>query len=259
MVRASRMRHTPVLFAITAGAAVAGLGLTNPDAQAVEASVQPPALAPVASPDQLLAALPDTFSPDSITVAAFRAAASGGVGQAATTPGATSAAAALLLATAPAATAPSTPASLPEAPANPPGTTPSGWYTPVAKYYFSARFGVSGPWQSGHHTGLDFVTRLGTPIRAATDGVVVSAGPAGAYGNLVEVKIAPGLQIWMAHMESIEVKVGQRVKAGEVIGHVGVTGNTTGPHCHFEVRKKGTPVDPEPYFWPNGHSVTRQK
>ena len=146
-----------------------------------------------------------------------------------------------------------------EAPAGPPADlshTPSGWYTPVAKYYFSARFGVAGSWASGHHTGLDFVTKEGTPIRAATDGVVVAAGWAGAYGQLLQIRIAPKTEIWMAHLDKFLVKKGDVVKAGQVVGKVGMTGNTTGPHCHFEVRVKDKPKNPELYFWPAGNSVT---
>lgn len=147
------------------------------------------------------------------------------------------------------------------APVTPPpvsvSPTPSGWYTPVAKYYFSARYGVAGSWSSGHHTGLDFVTRNGMPIRAATDGVVVAAGYAGAYGNLLQIKVAPKTQIWMAHLERFNVKPGAQVKAGEIVGWVGMTGNTTGPHCHFEVRIKDKPQNPEPFFWPDGDAVTR--
>jgi len=135
--------------------------------------------------------------------------------------------------------------------------TPSGWYTPVAHYYFSARFGVPGGWSSGHHTGLDFVTKQGSPIRAATDGVVVAADWAGAYGQLLQIKIGPKMQIWMAHLDQFKVSKGDVVKAGQVVGIVGMTGNTTGPHCHFEVRVKDAAVDPEPYFWPDGNSVTR--
>ncbi len=154
--------------------------------------------------------------------------------------------------------APSTPTA--QAPAEPPvdlSHTPSGWYTPVARYYFSARFGVSGPWSSGHHTGLDFVTKEGTPIRAATDGVVVAAASAGAYGQLLQIRIAPTTEIWMAHLDKFLVKKGDVVKAGQVVGKVGMTGNTTGPHCHFEVRVKDKPKNPEPYFWPDGKSVTK--
>lgn len=135
--------------------------------------------------------------------------------------------------------------------------TPSGWYTPVAKYYFSARFGVAGSWSTGRHTGLDFVTRQGAPIRAATDGVVVAASYAGAYGNLLQIKVAPKTQIWMAHLERFNVKPGATVKAGQVVGWVGMTGNTTGPHCHFEVRVNEKAKNPEPYFWPDGDTVTR--
>lgn len=148
------------------------------------------------------------------------------------------------------------------APAGPPpdlSHTPSGWYTPVATYYFSARFGVSGSWSSGHHTGLDFVTKDRTPIRSATDGVVVAASSAGAYGNLLQIKIGPKTEIWMAHLAKFLVKKGDVVKAGQVVGKVGMTGNTTGPHCHFEVRVKDKPKNPEPYFWPDGQSVTRIK
>lgn len=152
-----------------------------------------------------------------------------------------------------------------EAPASPPPApsdvdlshTPSGWFTPVSKYYFSARFGVPGPWASGHHTGLDFVTKEGTPIRAATGGVVVAADWAGAYGQLLQIKIGPKTQIWMAHLDKFAVHKGDVVQPGQVVGFVGMTGHTTGPHCHFEVRVKDKPVNPEPYFWPDGNSVTR--
>ncbi len=135
--------------------------------------------------------------------------------------------------------------------------TPSGWYTPIAKYYFSARFGVPGSWSTGRHTGLDFVASQGTPIRAATDGVVVAAASADAYGNLLQIKIAPKTQIWMAHLEGFNVKLGDVVEAGQVVGRVGMTGRTTGAHLHFEVRIKDKAKNPEAYFWPDGDAVTR--
>lgn len=148
----------------------------------------------------------------------------------------------------------------PVAPKPPPvsvSPTPSGWYTPVAKYYFSARYGVAGSWSSGRHTGLDFVTRNGAPIRATADGVVVAAASAGAYGNLLQIKVAPKTQVWMAHLQRFNVKPGDVVKAGEIVGWVGMTGNTSGPHCHFEVRVKDKPTNPERFFWPTGKVVTR--
>lgn len=135
--------------------------------------------------------------------------------------------------------------------------TPSGWFTPVAKYYFSARYGVAGSWSSGRHTGLDFVTRNGAPIRAAADGVVVAAAYEGAYGNLLQLKVGPKTQVWMAHLQRFNVSPGDVVKAGEVVGWVGMTGNTSGPHCHFEVRVKDQPTNPERFFWPDGDVVTR--
>lgn len=152
-----------------------------------------------------------------------------------------------------------TPVPAPPAPAAPadPAVTPSGWFTPVASYYFSARYGVPGSWSSGHHTGLDFVTRNGAPVRAATDGVVVAARYEGAYGNLLQIKIAPKTEIWMAHLGKFHVQEGERVKAGQVVGTVGMTGRTSGPHCHFEVRIAGKARNPERYFWPNGDATTR--
>lgn len=138
-----------------------------------------------------------------------------------------------------------------------PTLTPSGWFTPVSRYYFTARFGVPGSWSSGYHTGLDFATKQGTPIRAVSDGVVVAADWAGAYGQLLQLKVGPKTQVWMAHLDRFAVRSGEKVKAGEVIGYVGMTGNTSGPHVHFEVRVKGKSVNPERYFWPDGDSVTR--
>lgn len=137
--------------------------------------------------------------------------------------------------------------------------TPSGWFTPVARYHFSARFGVAGSWSSGHHTGLDFVTRDGSPIRAATNGVVVAAGSAGAYGNLLQIRVAPKTEIWMAHLSRFTVKPGDVVKAGQTVGRVGMTGNTSGPHCHFELRVNEKAKNPEAYFWPDGKPVTRMR
>ncbi len=144
----------------------------------------------------------------------------------------------------------------PPPPANP-SITPSGWYTPVRRYAFSARFGVPGSWSSGYHTGLDFQAGYGAPLRAATDGTVVEAGDAGAYGLLIRIKIAPRTEIWMAHNATLRVKAGDKVKAGDIVGTIGLTGRTTGPHSHFEVRVNDKPKDPEDFFWPNTRSVKR--
>lgn len=98
------------------------------------------------------------------------------------------------------------------------------------------------------HTGVDFGAGYGTPIHAAADGVVVSAGPLGGYGNATVVDHGNGLATLYAHQSSIIVTPGQSVQRGQVIGYVGCTGLCTGPHLHFEVRVRGTPVDPMQYL-----------
>jgi len=98
------------------------------------------------------------------------------------------------------------------------------------------------------HTGVDFGASYGTPIHAAADGVVVSAGPLGGYGNATVIDHGNGLATLYGHQSSIAVAPGQHVSRGQVIGYVGCTGLCTGPHLHFEVRVRGTPVDPMPYL-----------
>ena len=98
------------------------------------------------------------------------------------------------------------------------------------------------------HTGIDFGASYGTPIHAAADGVVVSAGPLGGYGNATVIDHGNGLATLYAHQSSIVVAPGQSVRRGQIIGYVGCTGLCTGPHLHFEVRVRGTPVDPMQYL-----------
>jgi murein DD-endopeptidase MepM/ murein hydrolase activator NlpD len=95
------------------------------------------------------------------------------------------------------------------------------------------------------HTGLDFKAAHGAPARAAGAGRVVSAEPAGAYGNMVEIEHAHGVTSRYAHLAAIAVSVGQEVKQGAVLGRVGSTGRSTGPHLHYETRLNGEPVDPQ--------------
>lgn len=117
--------------------------------------------------------------------------------------------------------------------------------TPTRNYKISARFGQAGArWSSGQHTGLDFAAPMGTGIFAAASGKVVSAEPAGAYGNFVEIRHDNGTRTRYAHLNSIGVSKGQRVERGERIGSLGNTGNSSGPHLHFEVLIKGKQVDP---------------
>ena len=100
------------------------------------------------------------------------------------------------------------------------------------------------------HAGLDFAAPSGTPIYATADGVVQAAGfNTDGYGNKVVINYGYGYQTLYGHMVRVKAKVGQRVKRGEVIGYIGSTGKSTGPHCHYEVIKRGTKVDPVYYFY----------
>ncbi len=100
------------------------------------------------------------------------------------------------------------------------------------------------------HAGLDFTAPSGTPIYATADGVVSEAGyNAGGYGNKVMINHGFGYETLYAHMVRIKARLGQSVKRGEVIGWVGSTGKSTGAHCHYEVHKNGTPVDPVYFFY----------
>lgn len=98
------------------------------------------------------------------------------------------------------------------------------------------------------HAGVDFSAGSGTPIRASGPGKVVWSGPRGGYGNLVVIDHGNGLATLYAHQSRTEVNVGQRVVTGEVLGLVGSTGFSTGPHLHFETRELGTPSDPQHYL-----------
>lgn len=120
---------------------------------------------------------------------------------------------------------------------------------PTGKYTWGAGFGVAGSmWSSGYHTGQDLGASAGTAVLAAAEGVVVFTGNGGPYGNLTQVQHSDGVQTWYAHQSLIIAKVGQHVKPGQVIGAVGATGNTTGPHLHLEVRVGGASTDPRPWL-----------
>lgn len=100
------------------------------------------------------------------------------------------------------------------------------------------------------HAGLDFTAPQGTPIYASANGVVRTAAHLGTgYGNHVVINHGYGYETLYGHMFKVKAKVGQRVKRGEVIGYVGSTGKSTGPHCHYEVHKNGRPLDPVYFFY----------
>jgi murein DD-endopeptidase MepM/ murein hydrolase activator NlpD len=98
------------------------------------------------------------------------------------------------------------------------------------------------------HAGIDFRAPTGRAVTATAAGKVVTAGRAGGYGNLVEIDHGRGITTRYAHLSRIEVKVGEQVASGEVVGRVGSTGRSTGPHLHYETRVDGTAVNPKTYL-----------
>ena len=100
------------------------------------------------------------------------------------------------------------------------------------------------------HAGLDFTAPVGTPIYATADGVIEEAGyNSGGYGNRVVINHGFGYETLYGHMYRVKARVGQKIKRGEIIGYVGSTGKSTGPHCHYEVHRSESPVDPVYYFY----------
>ena len=94
------------------------------------------------------------------------------------------------------------------------------------------------------HSGIDFRQKTGTKVRATGDGVVISAGPVGGYGNMVEIDHGNGITTRYGHLSRILVKTGDKIGEGETIALSGSTGRSTGPHLHYEVRRNGQAVDP---------------
>lgn len=156
--------------------------------------------------------------------------------------------------------APSAPApeAAPETPAAPEAAA-SGYTTPLASAGVTTGYRVSGAmWSSGYHTGIDFAVATGTSVRSIGPGAVVSAGWNGAYGNEVVIRHADGTHSQYAHLSSLSVSAGQSVSGGTQIGLSGSTGNSSGPHLHFEIRTGagyGSDVDPVEYLRRHGVSL----
>jgi murein DD-endopeptidase MepM/ murein hydrolase activator NlpD len=98
------------------------------------------------------------------------------------------------------------------------------------------------------HPGVDLAETYGSEIHAAAAGRVAHAGPAGGYGIMIEIDHGNGLATRYAHLSEVLVEEGEAVDKGAVLGRVGSTGRSTGPHLHYEVRVDGEPVDPERYL-----------
>ncbi|PZT69110.1 M23 family peptidase [Streptomyces sp. SW4] len=125
------------------------------------------------------------------------------------------------------------------------------WVAPVDSYDLSASFGSGGSRWAGRHTGQDFAVPVGTPVRAVGAGRVVQVSCGGAFGMQVVLEHAGGYYTQYAHLASAAVDQGDRVEPGQWIGQSGNTGNSTGPHLHFEVRvtpSMGSAVDPVPWL-----------
>ena len=125
---------------------------------------------------------------------------------------------------------------------------PSIW--PVVGFISSSFGGRSSPFGGGgqFHKGLDISNRMGTPVLAPAQGAVILAARDGAYGNSVEINHGGGIVTKYGHMQRWAVPPGQWVKRGEIIGYIGMSGRTTGPHLHYEVRLNGVPVNPMRYI-----------
>ncbi|MET9885771.1 LysM peptidoglycan-binding domain-containing M23 family metallopeptidase [Streptomyces sp. NPDC006430] len=136
--------------------------------------------------------------------------------------------------------------------------TSAGFVAPVGGG-ISTQYKTPGAmWSSGYHTGVDFIASSGTTVRAVGAGTVVSAGWGGAYGNEVIIRHADGKYSQYAHLSQLSVSVGQSVSAGQTIGLSGSTGNSTGPHLHFEIRtgpSYGSDIDPLAYLRSKGVSI----
>lgn len=127
--------------------------------------------------------------------------------------------------------------------------------TPLDDYRMSSNYGLrTHPVLGGlrGHKGIDMASPSGTPIYATADGLVSKAEWYSSYGNFISIGHGGELETRYAHLSRIAVASGQRVRKGDLIGYVGSTGRSTGPHLHYEVRVAGQAVDPTPYMTESG-------
>jgi murein DD-endopeptidase MepM/ murein hydrolase activator NlpD len=129
------------------------------------------------------------------------------------------------------------------------------WVAPVEGYRLSAGFGSGGTRWANRHTGQDFAVPIGTPVRAVGAGKVVKVTCGGAFGMEIVVEHPGGYCTQYAHLAAVTVRRGDRVATGQWIAQSGTTGNSTGPHLHFEVRvtpELGSGIDPVPWLTARG-------
>ncbi len=135
------------------------------------------------------------------------------------------------------------------------GTTPrpvtasNGYFIWPVRGTITSNFGGRNLWGSyDFHLGIDIAVPMGTGIKAADGGTVIKAGWSGSYGILVAIRHDNGIVTYYGHNSAALVSVGQKVYQGQIIARAGSTGNSSGPHCHFEVRVNGTSVNPRNYL-----------
>ena len=125
----------------------------------------------------------------------------------------------------------------------------SGWVNPCPSYYgVTNEFAWAGAWDGNYHNGIDLGAASGADILSAGPGTVTYVGWYGTGGNAVIVSHGNGVRTIYMHMSAQAATVGQQVSAGDLIGYVGSTGYSTGPHLHFQIEINGTPVNPRNYF-----------
>ncbi|MGK5731308.1 M23 family metallopeptidase [Streptomyces sp. URMC 124] len=137
------------------------------------------------------------------------------------------------------------------------------WVAPVAAYQIGQPFGKAGAMWAAKHSGQDLVVGSGTAVMSVHGGTVVKAGPNGggdgpAYGNAIVIKHDDNTYSQYAHLSQVKVSVGQSVSTGQVIGLSGSTGNSSGPHLHFEIRTTpnyGTAVEPVAFLKAHGGNL----
>ncbi len=129
-------------------------------------------------------------------------------------------------------------------------------YSRISSRFTNSRFHpIRKTWRA--HRGVDYAAARGTPVMATADGVVVKRGRSGSYGNLVEIQHANGFSTRYAHLNGFApgINVGDRVRQEDIVGYVGMTGLATGPHLHYELRRRGTALDPLSVDLPQGDPV----
>ncbi|WP_097870362.1 M23 family metallopeptidase [Streptomyces sp. rh34] len=135
----------------------------------------------------------------------------------------------------------------------------NAFHLPIAGSHVTTGYNTGGSlWSSGSHSGVDFRAASGSSVVAVGAGTVVEAGWGGAYGNNIVLRMTDGTYTQYGHLSSIGVSVGQSVSSGQQIGLSGSTGNSTGPHLHFEARTSpdyGSDMDPVGYLRSHGLNV----